>query len=683
MKNKIRLYTILSGSLMCTLLFGLRTAALVFAAAPSVTTSNIDQLTSTGVRFQGSANPNSISTTGYFRMWTTNPGSCSDVGGTRIPSAGGAALGAGSTNVNYSYTTASQGINLTPNTTYYYCAIATNGTLGYGSLKYFITQQGQTNSCDAPLNGSITISSGSCNFPGSSNVTGMDGAVINISSGATLTLLAGQQVAFQTINKPGGYINKFSGATIRKGYVWVKDVDGDGYFDQSSALIDSSPSTPPGVGYVRRNTFSLEYLSQAVDCNDNDNTTYRQMNVYADLDSDGYGAGSASQQCSGQDIPSGYSSNNSDCNNTYSGATTDCSPQSVTNSTVTSITSSTATLNGSANTVGFAGTGYFKWGTTNIACASQPNTTSTVGLSALTTSQAFNIGISSLSPNTTYYWCTGSDNSQTGSPKYAISNSSFVSAPGTPTSVSSNTVTQTTLNLTWTAPSGGAGGYRVYRCNRTSNGSCAPSYIGADADNSSPHPDTGLLCNTQYAYQVSGTTGSSGSGNEGSLSSPVYTVTTGACCTNGYVDNDGDGYGSGSFGCYSSGAIVAQGGDCYDVAGGSGATNTRPGQASYFATANGLGSFDYDCSGGLTANVSPTRYCSSWNTSDDFYTTPNTCGSLAVAGGYWCTSSAAYSYPSSLPTACGKYTASGPWYALSGGCVSSTIVREPTQIRCK
>ncbi len=678
--NRVRLYTILSGSLMCALLFGMRTVTLVFAAAPTVTTNNVDQLTSTGVRLQGTANPNSISTTGYFRLWTTNPGSCSDVGGTRIPSAGGAALGSGSTNVNYSFTTGSQGVNLNPNTTYYYCSIATNGTIGYGTLKYFITQSGQVNNCDAPLNGTVTISSGSCNFPGSANVTGMDGTTLTINSGATLTLLANQQVAFQVINKPGGYINKFTGATMRKGFVWVKDVDGDGFYDASSAVISSSASTPPDVGYFRRNTLSQEYISQAADCNDSNNSLYRQLSVYTDTDSDGYGAGGGIQQCSGQDVPVGYSANNLDCNNNYSGATTDCSPQSVSNTSSSSITSSTATLTGSANTAGFSGTGFFKWSTGNVSCASHANTSSTAALGALTTGQSFNQGISGLSPNTTYYWCAGADNSQTGSPRYAGSNSSFISAPGAPTSVGSNTVTQTTLNLTWTAPSGGAGGYKIYRCNRTQNGSCTPSYVTADASNASPHPDSGLTCNTQYAYQVSGTTGASGSGNEGSLSSPVYTVTTGPCCTNGYVDNDGDGYGSGSFGCYSSGTIVGSGGDCYDVAGGSGATNTRPGQTSYFTTANGLGSYDYDCSGTVTSNTGSSRYCTATSSYADWYTGAGCTGSYL---GYsaQCTSHSANTFP----TACGRNPAYGPYYGFTISCsISGGYYRELAQtIACK
>lgn len=40
--------------------------------------------------------------------------------------------------------------------------------------------------------------------------------------------------------------------------------------------------------------------------------------------------------------------------------------------------------------------------------------------------------------------------------------------------------------------------------------------------------------------------------------------TPAACCTNGYYDNDGDGYGAGAYGCYGSGTIVGYGTDCND-----------------------------------------------------------------------------------------------------------------------
>ena len=105
-------------------------------AATSVTTNTASALTQTTATLNGSANPNGSSATGWYRYSTTNPGTCSDSFGTRAPVAGGDALGAGTSSVAYS-----EGVtSLTANTTYYVCAIASNGGgTGVGSVQSFTT----------------------------------------------------------------------------------------------------------------------------------------------------------------------------------------------------------------------------------------------------------------------------------------------------------------------------------------------------------------------------------------------------------------------------------------------------------------------------------------------------------------------------------------------------------------
>jgi hypothetical protein len=82
----------------------------------------------------GSANPNGSATTGWFRIATSSPGTCNDTFGTRVPTTGGTALGAGSSFVAYS----NSATGLVPGTTYYYCAIASNalGT-SFGTIVSF------------------------------------------------------------------------------------------------------------------------------------------------------------------------------------------------------------------------------------------------------------------------------------------------------------------------------------------------------------------------------------------------------------------------------------------------------------------------------------------------------------------------------------------------------------------
>ena len=105
-------------------------------AAPLVTSAAATSVTGTGATLNGSANPNNLSATGWFRYSTTNPGTCNDTFGTRAPTSGGTALGAGSTDVAYVRSLS----GLVSATTYYYCAIASNSVgTGFGAVLSFTT----------------------------------------------------------------------------------------------------------------------------------------------------------------------------------------------------------------------------------------------------------------------------------------------------------------------------------------------------------------------------------------------------------------------------------------------------------------------------------------------------------------------------------------------------------------
>ena len=100
-------------------------AATAFASAPTTSTSAATLVAATSATLNGSADPGGEDTTGWFRYSTTNPGSCDDSFGTRAPvsRSDDSSLGSGSAPVDYS-----RGITgLTPATTYYFCAIASNG----------------------------------------------------------------------------------------------------------------------------------------------------------------------------------------------------------------------------------------------------------------------------------------------------------------------------------------------------------------------------------------------------------------------------------------------------------------------------------------------------------------------------------------------------------------------------
>ncbi len=105
-------------------------------STPTVTTTGATSTTDVATYLTGSGNPNGIPATGWFRYSTTTPGTCNDSFGIRNPLSGGVDLGSGTSFVPFSATAKA----LTPSTTYYYCAIASNvwGTV-FGLVVPFTT----------------------------------------------------------------------------------------------------------------------------------------------------------------------------------------------------------------------------------------------------------------------------------------------------------------------------------------------------------------------------------------------------------------------------------------------------------------------------------------------------------------------------------------------------------------
>ncbi|KKS38199.1 MAG: Metallophosphoesterase, partial [Parcubacteria group bacterium GW2011_GWA2_42_14] len=104
--------------------------------APTVTTNPESDLAPTSVTLNGSANPNNLLTTGWFRRWTALQASCIDSGGTRVPTTGGTSLGALNTPQPYSQSVT----GLTASTNYWYCAFASNSVgIEAGTVRPFTT----------------------------------------------------------------------------------------------------------------------------------------------------------------------------------------------------------------------------------------------------------------------------------------------------------------------------------------------------------------------------------------------------------------------------------------------------------------------------------------------------------------------------------------------------------------
>jgi len=412
-------------------------------AAPTVTTSPASGVTSTGATFNGGANPNGDSTTGYFRFGTTNPGTCSDTYGTRSPASGGSALGAGTTSAPFSNAETA----LTPGTTYYFCAVAQNsvGTT-VGSVQSFITPaaptvttvaatglsttgatlngQGTANgaattgyfrygttdpgTCDdlygtrLPANGGTSLGSGSASQPFSQMLTGLTPGTtyyfcalaqnsVGTVAGTALTFTVGAIAPAVTTSSVSGVT--LTGATL------------------NGAAIPNGAATNGWFRYATTNPGT---------CNDSFGTR-----IPTGTGGNPIGAGTASVSFS-EDV-TGLSSGvtyyfcaiaSNSVGTSFGAVLTfrlDTPAPTVATQAATSVTATAATLNGTANPNSTAATGWFRYDKTmpaacNDSFGTRAPATGGTDLGAGSAAMPFTAALTNLEPNLTYYYCAIASN---------------------------------------------------------------------------------------------------------------------------------------------------------------------------------------------------------------------------------------------------------------------------------
>jgi hypothetical protein len=553
--------------------------------------------------------------------------------------------------------------------------------------------------CPNIISGTVTISS-SCVFPGT--IDGVDGGSITIATGATLTVTSTQTIVASSfvIQGTGSIVILGAGQllTAPSSYLWMVDADRDGW-PGSLAVVATSSS--PGSNYVRLNTM----LSRTVlDCNDSYFSLTNSCGGAAPgaptIGTATAGNGSASVAftagSSGSSTITGYTATSNPGGFTGGGVGSPVTVSGLANGTSYTFTVTATNIYGTgpasaaSNAVTPAGVATVP-GAPNIGTATAGNTTATVSFTApgsdggstitgytVTSAPAggtdSNAGttnlthtMTGLTNNTSYtftvYATNAVGNSSSSAASNAVTPTTATTVPGAPTGLSA-AVNTSQVSLSWAAPSSNGDSsitsYKIYRS--TSSGT--ETYLASSASLS--YTDTGSTSGYTYYYRVSAVNVI----GEGGLSNEAI-----ANCQIGYVDSDGDHYGTGSGNqVCSSGTSLPAGyasvnGDCDDTNASiyPGTTRTRYAALSV-ACGTASGSESQTCqsngtwSGSYTLTSPP-----SVSTTGGYNTGSVSCGTYCNSGTASCQSNGAWSLPTSctassrtayqaLTSACGTYS---------------------------
>ncbi|OGL60756.1 hypothetical protein A3E96_02035 [Candidatus Uhrbacteria bacterium RIFCSPHIGHO2_12_FULL_46_13] len=192
------------------------------------------------------------------------------------------------------------------------------------------------------------------------------------------------------------------------------------------------------------------------------------------------------------------------------GSVTTLGNPTVTSPTATSITTTSATLGAEITSDG--GSAILVRGIC-YGISSAPTTPCSTGGTA---TGIFTHSITVLNPNTAYYY-RGYATNIVGI-GYSAADGTFITlpnAPGMPTVSNlsrTDPAASTTLQVSWSEPTGGAASYKVYRCQGTGCNPSAPPIITGLA--STNYNDSGLSPNTLYRYRIIATNAAGADGNQ-------------------------------------------------------------------------------------------------------------------------------------------------------------------------
>ncbi len=475
------------------------------ASGPAVTTLAATAVTGTGATLNGNANPRGLASTGWYRYSASNPGACSDAFGTRVPATGGTDLGSGSAAIAYSETLT----GLTPGTTYYFCALASNSAgTSSGGVQTFVTPGPPSlttaaatgvSSTSATLNGTGTANQsattgwfryaetnpGTCDDVFGTRAPASGGA--SLGSGTTATSYT-QVISGLTPGTTYYFCAVGTNANgTRTGTVLSFTTTAAPLVTTAAAtLVTAASATLNGTANARlaATTAWFRYaLTSPGTCNDTFGT--RTPSTGGTNIGSGSTATAFSQALTGLTPGATYyfcavaSNAVGTAVGTVQSFTASALAPTVVTDAAQAVSGMGATLRGAANPGGALTAGYFRYAATNPGVCNDtfgtraPSTAGT-NLGGGTTSVAFSEVISGLSPGVTYYYCAIASNAQGvrfgGLETFLTPNAPLVTtAPAT-------AVTGTSASLNGTANPRGGAATGFFRYATTNPGTCDDSF---------------------------------------------------------------------------------------------------------------------------------------------------------------------------------------------------------------
>ncbi|MCC6525909.1 MAG: hypothetical protein IT373_24895 [Polyangiaceae bacterium] len=485
--------------------YGVLLSFTTLANPPTVATNAATLLTGTTARLNASANPGGAATTGWFRYDTTSPGTCNDVFGTRAPSSGGSDLGTGNSTVAFS-----QGISgLTPATSYYFCAIAQNSAGGgSGAVLSFTTPSppAVTTSAASSVTSATALLNGS-GTPNGSATTGyfryssVNPGSCDDSFGTRAPTAGGSTLG----SGPSAvaYSQPISGLTPGTSYFYcaiASSFEGTSFGAVLSFTTASAPTaaTSPATAV----TTTTATLNGAATPNLNAATGWYRY-AAADPGSCNDAFGTRAPTAGGTALGAGatpvaYSSAITGllpattyyfcavAQNAYGTSygsvlsfTTPAAPPAATTTDATLLTGTTAQLNATANPGGADTTGWFRFSETNPGSCNDSfgMRVPTAGGSPVgsgNTAVAFSLGITSLLPGTTFYFCAIAENAV--GIAFGTVLTFTTPTPPTATTMAATVISSTTATLNGIGTPNGSATTGYFRYSSVNPGSCDDSF---------------------------------------------------------------------------------------------------------------------------------------------------------------------------------------------------------------